>query len=102
MTKLITDLKKLPDLAEAYYDEFQVMRYMLQNDDDINDVALDTFVEEVAAPIIATIDCTDCGNCCMSLKVYLEAGDADRMAAGLNIPLSDIKTHYIDTSSTKP
>ena len=102
MSDLITDLKKLPELAETHYDDFQVMRYMLQEDDDIDDDALDAYVEEIAAPIIEAIDCTQCGNCCMSLRVYLEAGDIERLADGLYIPLEDVKTNYVDYSSELP
>ena len=67
--------------------------------DKLDDAKLDTYVEQIAAPIIAAIDCTKCANCCRSLDVYLVEDDARRLADGLMIPLDAVETRYIDHES---
>lgn len=93
---MITDLQKIQHLAAERHDEFEIMRYMLEFLDDIDDALLDRIVEDLAAPIIASIDCKQCANCCRSLDVYLTPDDAASLTAGIDIPLETIKTHYID------
>ena len=99
MPAVITDLEQIKQLANDHHDDFEVMRYMLEMDDDINDEALDSLVDTVAAPIIAAIDCTKCGNCCRSLDVYLTEQDAQRISDGIHIPIDDIMTEHIDQES---
>jgi hypothetical protein len=77
-------------------DAFEVMRFMLEAEDDLDDAKLDRWVDAVAAPIIAAIDCTRCANCCRVLDVYLEAEDGRRLAQGLAIPLATIETRCVD------
>lgn len=48
---------------------------MLEQMDDITDQALDALVDSIAQPIIDAIDCTQCANCCQSLRVYLTRPD---------------------------
>jgi hypothetical protein len=99
---LITQPDDLPELIQTWHDAFEVMRYQLENDDDLTDEAIDAAVERIAAPIIDAIDCTECGNCCMSLDVYLKASDAQRLAQGLDVPLDAITTGYVDRESAQP
>jgi hypothetical protein len=84
---------QLPALARARHDDFEVMRYQLIANDDITDDQLDAIVAKIAEPIIARTDCTQCGNCCRSLDVYLTPDDAQRLAAHIHIPLSAILDH---------
>jgi len=101
MSELITDLETIKKRATERYDEFEVMRYMLELDDDITDEQLDKLVDDIAEPIVEAIDCTQCGNCCRSLNVYLVPNDVQRLSDGIDIPLSDIVERYIDKPSAE-
>lgn len=90
---LITDLDKLKHLVDEKRDAFEVMRYQLQDDEDLDDAVIDALVDKIAAPIIDIIDCTACANCCRSLDVQLGNDDLERLAAGLDVPLDNIATH---------
>ena len=96
MQSPITDLNQIKQLAAHHHDDFEVMRHMLQIDDDIDDAALDRLVNRLAAPIIEAIDCTRCANCCRSLDVYLTEGDMQQIAGAVHIPLSDIQSAHVD------
>jgi hypothetical protein len=96
---ILTDLPTIQRLADQRRDDFEVMRYLLELNDDVSDAHLDALVEQVAVPIIAAIDCTACANCCRGLAVYLVPEDAQRLAAGLHIPLDEIETRFIDRDS---
>lgn len=85
---LITDLDAIRRLADERHDAFEVMRYQLELADELDDTTIDALVNEVAAPIIEAIDCTQCANCCRSLDVYLTPPDAERLAAGIDVPLA--------------
>lgn len=98
---LITDLEIIKYRAAARHDEFEVMRYMLLRQDSIEDEALDALVDELVTPIIEAIDCTECANCCRVLDVYLTEGDAGRLADGVDVPLDEIVTRYIDNESAR-
>lgn len=93
---LITDLDTISQLAAERRDAFEVMRYQLEGDDQLTDEAIDAAVAEVAAPIIAAIDCTQCANCCRSLDVYLTEPDAKRLATGIDILLTTLLDSVID------
>jgi uncharacterized protein len=93
---LVTGLDEIRRRAAERHDEFEVMRYMLELNDDLSDAELDALVDHIAAPIIAAIDCTRCANCCRSLDVALTPADTDRLAQGINVPLDTILTHYAD------
>jgi Fe-S-cluster containining protein len=96
---IVTDLDTIRQLAAQHHDDFEVMRYMLEADDDLDDRLLDARVDAVAAPIIAAIDCTRCANCCRSLDVYLTEQDAHRLAEGIHIPVDAVITRYVDRDS---
>lgn len=89
----ITDLDQIALLAQARADNFDVMCYMLQDSDRVDDAALDAVVIEQITPILAAIDCTQCANCCRSLTVYLTPNDADRLLPVIDVPLSAILDH---------
>jgi hypothetical protein len=98
---LITDLEAIRRLAAERRDEFDVMRYQLELADELTDAQIDAVVEEVAAPIVAAIDCTQCANCCRSLDVYLTEADAERLAGGIDVPLSALLESAIDTGTAQ-
>lgn len=93
MYRVITDLDKISTLAAQKRDDLEIMRYMLQKDDDIDDTTLDALVKQIAAPVIEAIDCTQCANCCRNLHVYLTPDDAERLENMVNIPLDSIIDH---------
>jgi Fe-S-cluster containining protein len=90
------ELDRIRQDSEQRRDEFDVMRYQLQYDDDLDDTKLDAFVESIAQPIIEAIDCTACGNCCRSLDVYLDEVDVERLAEGLEQPKEAIQETYVN------
>ena len=98
---MLTDLEAIQTQAAARHDEFEVLRYMLEINDDISDADLDAFIDALAAPIIAAIDCRQCANCCRNLDVYLTPDDAQRLADGVDIPLSEVKTRYINQQAAQ-
>lgn len=97
MRPLITDPQALPALLRIHADAFDVLRYQLQEDDALNDARIDAWVAQIAEPIVRAIDCTQCGNCCKALDVYLEEADVEQLADGLLIPFEDIITRHVDT-----
>lgn len=101
MDNLVTDLNELPRLAHQHQDDFEVMRYMLELNDDISDADIDRWVDDIAQPIVESIDCTKCANCCRSLNVYLTESDAERLASGIHVSIDQIMM-LIDTESAKP
>jgi len=66
------DPEQLTELCIAHADDFEVMLYQLLLDDELDNAKLDTFVEDIAKKVIASIDCRKCANCCRKLSVYLE------------------------------
>jgi len=98
--KLIQDLAQIAALAQARHDDFEVLMYRLQDAEDLSDEVIDQRIEALAAPIVSTIDCTQCANCCRKLHVYLEPQDAQRLASGLHIPLEAVEG-YLDRPSAE-
>lgn len=99
MSTLEIDLRRVAQLAAARRDEFEVLRYTLELDDDIDDVRLDALVEQLAAPIMAAIDCTQCANCCSKLGVDVTREDVVRLALALKIPLENFIARYVNGDS---
>lgn len=91
------DLDHIAALAAQRKDEFEVLRYTIELlEDELPDPMLDALVEEIAAPVIAAIDCTQCANCCRRLDVYLTPADANRLAEGLGLPLDEVMARHVD------
>ena len=95
MADYIIDISTIETLAEAKRDDFEVMRYQLEFDDDLDDQTIDAFVDEIANPIIEAIDCTKCGNCCKSLIIELCEEDVPRLAEGLQSTSEAIDAQYV-------
>lgn len=97
---LTINLPQIAKLAAARQDEFEVLRYTIEFiEDELPDAELDALVDEIAAPIIAAIDCLACANCCHTIDVYLVPTDADRLAAGLIMPVDVFMDRYVDRES---
>lgn len=96
---LITELPLVRRLAAERRDQYEVLLHYLQGEEKLDDATLDAYVERIAAPILAEIDCKACANCCRSLDVYVTPEDARRLADGLHIPLETIETVYVDHQS---
>src|SRR5690554_5887783 len=93
---LVTDLDDIRRLSSQRRDEFEVLMYRLQYDDDLTDAWLDTAVDRIAAPIIAQIDCTQCGNCCRALHVALSPSDIPRLAKRTGMSEGEFEAAYVD------
>lgn len=98
---LITHLEQLEELSVAHADDFDVMRYQLQLDDELDDHKLDALVDNIASKIIASIDCTKCANCCRKLSVYLEPQDIHTLAVSSHVPSQSVLEEYVDTISAR-
>lgn len=96
MENLVIDLDQLRTLSQQRFDEFDVMRYMLQGDETLTDEEIDAEVERIAEPIIAAIDCTACANCCQSLEVALTPDDASRLAQRLGLSNVILVNQFVD------
>lgn len=101
MPGIITDLEAVQALADAHADDFEVLKHQLQLIDHIDDAHLDAWVESIAAPIMAAIDCTQCGNCCRSLHVYLTPEDAEMLADGLGTSAQAVTDQLVDRESAQ-
>jgi Fe-S-cluster containining protein len=95
-----TDLDRIAALAAARRDEFEVLCYTIDLlEDELPDAALDALVDQIAAPIIAAIDCTRCANCCRSLDVYLTPEDTARLGEALALPPAEVEARHIDRAA---
>ena len=99
---LVIDLQVLPSLAEAQRDNFEVMLYQLQGDDDIDEETIDAIADSIAQPIIDSIDCKECGNCCRNLDVQLGEDDLERLANGIHVPIAEIRENVLIQASDDP
>ena len=101
MDNLVTDLEQIKILAQQNHDDFEVLGYMLELHEETPDDVIDTWVDSIAKPIIEAIDCTQCGNCCRSLDVYVTPDDVQRLSTGIVIPLDTIMTDIDNESAPK-
>jgi uncharacterized protein len=98
MSEYLVDLDEIAKRVQRRQNDYDVMRYQLQLDDDVTDEHLDAFITRISVPILAGIDCTKCGNCCRALDVYLEESDVERLAQGIHVRIDDIMNNYVDYS----
>lgn len=91
-----TDLQQICDFArqnEANNDRFKTFL------SEKNDAEVDELVQELDALISPTISCTDCGNCCRSLMVCLNEGEATALAGHLNQTREAFDAEYLEKGS---
>lgn len=91
----VTDLDFIARQAQANVDDYIAFGYYIELDER-TDTDLDTLIDQIANPIIDGIDCTQCGNCCRSLDVYLEPSDAKRLSSGTQILYETLVNLHID------
>lgn len=87
------DLGRIAVLArekEAENDSFR--EFLASHDAD----EIDQLVAELNSEISPQISCTDCGNCCKSLMVNINEGEADRLSDHLRISRSAFDEKYIE------
>jgi uncharacterized protein len=92
-----TDLNALAAAAEknqAVNDRFKSLLMQLHPDE------VDEHVLKLNTEISPQIDCTQCGNCCRSLMINVETGDAERLAAHLQMNVEDFERKYVERSSS--
>ena len=99
MAQLITDLHTIARLAEERRDEFEVIRYQFEFDDDLSDEEIDRFVDEISTPIISAVDCTACANCCRSLTIQIGTDDIEWLATGLRVSTEQFCQQHIEEQS---
>lgn len=92
-----TDLNMLAAAAEQNQAGNELFKSLLlqQRPDEIDELVL-----QLNAEISPQIDCTQCGNCCRSLMINVETGDAERLAVHLQINVEDFERKYIERSSS--
>ncbi|GEM_PF-1354172 len=95
----ITSPQQAHELAAQRRAEFEAMREALEFDGSRDDDTLDAWIETIAAPIIAAVDCKQCANCCRSLDVCLIPSDVEKLSAGLLISPDEVMTRYVDQAA---
>jgi uncharacterized protein len=93
--RLETDLKRIAALTQQKQNDYAAFRYYIELDER-EDAELDKLVTEMAAPVVAAIDCTQCANCCRNLQVFLTPHDAARLAKGLGCSVAALEHDIID------
>ena len=89
---LLTDPKKIKELAEEREDENWEFRTFLKscNSDEINATVHDLYRE-----IASQIDCTTCGNCCREAVPVLDQEDIEKFAAGLRMSTEAFRKQFL-------
>jgi hypothetical protein len=89
------DLDFIAQESERRQDDYDAFRYYVELDER-PDPQLDALVDDLAAPIINAIDCTQCGNCCRSLDAYVTEQDAQRLSTATHISVDQLLSTIID------
>lgn len=93
---LVTDLSAIIRAAENNEEKNLRFREILQQTDS---TAIDDLVFKLNEIITPQIDCTQCGNCCRSLMINVDATDAQRLADYLNISQEAFEEKFIEHST---
>ncbi len=91
-----TNLTMMAEYAASHQQENDRFSAFIK---EFNDEEIDAKVQELDALISPTISCTDCGNCCKSLMVCLNEGEADRLAGHLNMNRAHFDQTYLEKGS---
>lgn len=87
-----TDLERIRKLAEERSDEnWEFRTFLKQRDEDDVDEQAHRILEDV----LAEVDCTTCGNCCVTMEVYVSDADIARLAEHLSIMPDEFRKQYI-------
>lgn len=95
--KLETDLARIAKAELEKERENLHFKEVLQNSDA---AVIDEVVQKLNIEITTQVDCTACGNCCKTLMINVTQPEADNLALHLQIPESELKEKYIETSLT--
>ena len=90
--RLETNLKTIKHLAEEREDENWDFRAYLKRHTD----GLDERVHRIHGEVAAQIDCTQCGNCCESLRTALTDADTVRLAVRLGMSTDAFRGEFHD------
>ena len=93
---LQTDLLIIAEAATEKHAENESFKSFLARHDAAR---IDELVLALDKITTAGIDCTQCGNCCRTLMINVEEGDAARLAAHLNMNIADFENRYVEKSS---
>lgn len=89
------DLEFIAEAAIHRKDDYDAFKYYVELDERSDD-ELDALVEELVEPIVNGIDCTQCGNCCRSLGVYVTEQDTQRLAEVTHISVDELMSTLVD------
>ena len=70
-------------------------RSFLKFYDGMSDEEIDKLVYEVTDEVWSSIDCTECGRCCIGLKPTLSEDDQTRLADKLKISIGQLQEQYL-------
>lgn len=93
ITALQTNRQQIAELAEKREEENDRFRFFLKS---LPSHQVDAMVHRLNDEISAANDCTQCGACCRKLMIEVSASDAERMATGLQIDITDFETSYVE------
>jgi Fe-S-cluster containining protein len=87
---------KLPVLAQAKEDEDLRFRVYLKSQDRMKEEQVDELVFELTKQVWAGIDCTQCANCCKTVRPTLSDEDVDRLVRRLGTAREEFIRHYLE------
>lgn len=93
---MITNLNTIAAAAVTNENGNVRFKEMVQSSDS---ATIDQLVFKLNDTITPQIDCTQCGNCCRSLMINVEAADAGRLSKQLDIPEETFYERYIERSN---
>ena len=95
-----SDYSDLEKLARAKEDENWRFRSFLKFYDKMSDEQVDALVFKTTDEVWSSIDCTECGRCCMEMTPLLSEKDQERLAKGLKITVEQLKKQYLEYDET--
>lgn len=87
------DIEKIEELGKLRENENLEFRAYLKRQ---NPDKIDKIVHRLNREISAQIDCTACGNCCLTLKPFITDQDIKQLSHRLNLNPQQIKDDYIE------
>ncbi len=92
MKKLVTDLKKIERLGRMREEENMDFRIFLKGR---HSEKVDAVVHQLHKDISRQIDCTECGNCCNSLRPSVSKENIQALAKLESLSEKDFKDKYV-------
>lgn len=90
-----TNLRKIEELAQKREDENWKFRSFLKASS-IPSEELDAIVRDLYTEVAAAIDCRACANCCRVIAPKPTPEEIERLAAVLQMTLTQFKAQYVD------